>query len=57
MDSEKRLKNISIMAKRLAEKDREYQAVKEAMLDAARKYNCHMTELRTSTEYPEIIEW
>ena len=57
MDAEKRLKNISIMAKRLAEKGREYQAVKGSVLDAARKYNCHMTELRTATEYPEIIEW
>lgn len=57
MDAEKRLKNISIMAKRLAEKGREYQAVKEAVLDAARKYDCHMSEIRSPTEYPEIIEW
>lgn len=58
MDAEKRLKNITVMAKRIAEKGREYQAVKEAVLEAARKYNCHMTELRMSTtEYPEIIEW
>jgi hypothetical protein len=57
MDAEKRLKNITIMAKRLAEKGREYQAVKEAVLEAAREYNCHMTELRTTTEYPETIKW
>lgn len=57
MDPEKRLKNITIMAKRLAEKGRDYQVVKEAVLEAAREYNCHMTELRTSTEYPETIEW
>ncbi len=57
MDVEKRLKNITIMVKRIAEKGREYQEVKEAVLEAARKYDCHMTEIRTSTEYPEIIEW
>lgn len=57
MDAEKRLKNISIMAKRLAEKGPEYQAIKEAVLEAVRKYNCHMTELTTSVEYPEIIDW
>lgn len=57
MNVEKRLKNITIMAKRIAEKGREYQALKEAVLAAARKYNCHMTEIRTSIEYPEIIEW
>jgi len=57
MDPEKRLKNITIMAKRLAEKGREYQAVKDAVLEAAREYNCHMTELKTSAEYPENIKW
>jgi hypothetical protein len=29
----------------------------EAVLDAARKYNCQMTEIRSLTEYPEIIDW
>lgn len=31
--------------------------VKEAVLEAAREYNYHMTELWISTEYPETIEW
>ncbi|WP_413375774.1 DUF6904 family protein [Alkalihalobacillus sp. 1P02AB] len=57
MDVEKRQKNITLMAKRLAEKGREYQAVKSAVLEAAREYNCHMTDIRAATEYPEIIEW
>ncbi|MCD8509455.1 MAG: hypothetical protein LRY73_05940 [Bacillus sp. (in: Bacteria)] len=57
MDKEKRLKSISIMAKRLAEKGREYQAVEKAVLDAARKYNCHMTDIKAPAEYPEDIEW
>ncbi|HLU23427.1 MAG TPA: hypothetical protein VKZ77_13260 [Bacillaceae bacterium] len=58
MEAEKRIKNITIMAKRIAEKGREYQAVNEAVLKATREYNCHMTEIRMSTsEYPEFIEW
>lgn len=57
MDAEKRLKNITIMAKRLTEKGREYKAVKEAVLEAAKEYNCDMTEIRIPTEYPEIIAW
>lgn len=58
MEAEKRIKNITVMAKRIAEKGREYQAVNEAVLKAAREYNCHMTEIRMSSlEYPESIEW
>jgi len=58
MEAEKRIKNITIMAKRIAEKGREYQAVNEAVLKAAREYNCHMTEIRMSSPgYPEFIEW
>ncbi|NMD71562.1 hypothetical protein HHO41_14765 [Bacillus sp. DNRA2] len=57
MDVEKRQKSITVMAKRIAEKGREYQEVKGAVLETARKYNCSMTEIEISTEYPEIIEW
>ncbi|MGO4886148.1 DUF6904 family protein [Anaerobacillus sp. MEB173] len=57
MNREKREKNISVTAKRIAEKGREYQAIENAVLEAARKYNCHMTELRSTVEYPEYIEW
>ncbi len=57
MDKEKRLKNITIMAKRLAEKGKDYQALYKALLDASMDYNCHITELHTGTEYPETIDW
>ncbi|GAA0300489.1 hypothetical protein GGQ92_001486 [Gracilibacillus halotolerans] len=57
MDSEKRHKNITIMVKRIAEQGREYQDVKEAVLEAARDYNCDMTEIIYDLEYPETIEW
>lgn len=57
MNKEKRLKNITIMAKRIAEQGKEYQEVKEAVISAARKYNCSMTEIRSLVEYPEDFEW
>jgi hypothetical protein len=57
MDQEKRFKNITIMAKRLAEQGKEYQATKIAVLEAARKYNCHMTNIKSLKEYPETIDW
>jgi hypothetical protein len=57
MDKEKRLKNISVMAKRIAEQGREYQAVKQAVMDAARKYDCSITDIKSIVEYPEEIVW
>ncbi|WP_240376832.1 DUF6904 family protein [Bacillus piscicola] len=57
MDSEKRLKNITIMAKRIAEKGREYQEVEYAVMEAAIRYKCHPTDLESVVEYPEVIEW
>lgn len=57
MDPEKRKKNITILVKRIAEKGREYQEVKAAVLEAASKYNCNMIDIRSNLEYPEIIEW
>ncbi|MGG3470968.1 hypothetical protein ABES02_26245 [Neobacillus pocheonensis] len=57
MDKEKRLKNITIMAKRIAEEGRDYQEVKTAVLEAARKYNCSITNIKSIVEYPEDIEW
>ncbi|KAB8139470.1 hypothetical protein F9U64_00095 [Gracilibacillus oryzae] len=57
MDTEKRLKNISIMAKRIAEKGKGYQQLKEALEQAAREYNCPVSQLRTATEYPEFMDW
>lgn len=57
MDGEKRLKNISVMAKRIAEMGREYQEVKNAVQTAAKEYGCNMTNIRSMVEYPEIIDW
>ncbi len=57
MDSEKRLKNITIMAKRLAEFGREYQEVKSEVIEAAKKNSCSINNIRLNVEYPEDIEW
>lgn len=57
MDSEKRLKNITIMAKRLAEFGQEYQEVKSEIIEAAAKNNCSINDIRLNAEYPEDIEW
>jgi hypothetical protein len=57
MDKGKRLKNITIMAKRIAEQGQEYQEVKSAVMEAAAKYNCSITQIKSLVEYPENIEW
>ncbi len=45
------------MAKRLAEQGIVDQKVKSCMMEAARKYNCSVTELKSLVEYPEDIDW
>lgn len=57
MNKEKRNKNISIMAKRIAEQGTKYQEVKQAVMEAARKYNCSITDIKSIVDYPEEIEW
>ncbi|WP_053362568.1 hypothetical protein [Bacillus sp. FJAT-27251] len=57
MDKEKRLKNITIIAKRIAEQGLDYKEIKLAVEEAARKYNCHVTNIKTDLEYPDEIDW
>ncbi|WP_078544543.1 DUF6904 family protein [Litchfieldia alkalitelluris] len=57
MDKEKRQKNITIMAKRIAEQSGEYHKVREAVLAFAREHNCSINEVRTGNDYPEEIDW
>ncbi|APH03529.1 DUF6904 family protein [Bacillus weihaiensis] len=57
MDSEKRKKNITIMAKRLAEKGTEYQTLERKIEQVAEKHGCSVDEVRFSQEYPEEIDW
>ena len=57
MKPEKRLANISIMAKRLGELDHNYLAAREAVHNAARKMNAPVSEIKFKEEYPEDFEW
>ncbi|WP_249869092.1 DUF6904 family protein [Oceanobacillus saliphilus] len=55
-DQEKRFKNISIMAKRIAERGKEYQQVHEQLMQAAIKHNCDPNELVLNEDYPDYME-
>lgn len=57
MDKEKRLKNIPIMAKRIAEQGKEYRKLKDDLQKAAKIHKCSITDLRLIIDYPENIEW
>lgn len=57
MDKEKRLKNIPIMAKRLAEQGQEYREIKSEVIEAARIHNCSVEDIRPQLDYPDEIEW
>lgn len=57
MDSEKRLKSIPIMTKRLAERGEEYQQVRAEVAATAREYNTYEANIKPPVDYPEDIEW
>ena len=57
MNSEKRLKSIPTMAKRLAEQGYEYRQVKIEVVAAAKKYNTSEDNIRPVVDYPDDIEW
>lgn len=57
MDRVKRLKNISIMAKRLTDKSDEYRSIQRTVTEAAREYNCNPEDISLKLEYPEQIDW
>ena len=57
MSQEKREKNLSIVAKRLAEMDNQYLKVFHGVHQAAKEYEVHPSEIRITEEYPEDFEW
>ncbi|QQK77190.1 hypothetical protein HUG15_17465 [Salicibibacter cibarius] len=57
MDVEKRKKNITIMAKRLAEYGQEYRDVEGEVKRAAREYECDVGEIRLALDYPDDLDW
>lgn len=57
MDSEKRLKSIPTMAKRLAECGEEYKQIKDEVAAAARYYNTYEDNIKPPVDYPEDFAW
>ena len=57
MSEEKRIKNLSIIAKRIIEQGQEYQLLKLEVQRAAKEYNCSVEDIRINSEYPEEYEW
>lgn len=57
MNSERRLKNISIIAKRIAKPDQEYRDLEAQFREEAKRQNCRVEDLRLDIDYLENIEW
>lgn len=57
MDKEKRLNNISIMAKRIAERDHHYVKAQVEVREAAAYHGVSKYEIRFGKEYPDDIDW
>ena len=60
MAKEKRLKNLSSIAKRIAEfrHDNDYKEIKDVVMEAARERRCEPGAIRLQgIEYPEDFEW
>jgi hypothetical protein len=56
-DNEKRVKNIPIMAKRLAERGDEYSRIQKEVQTAAKDYGAYTDNIKAPVEYPDVIEW
>ncbi|TQS71204.1 hypothetical protein DX933_16150 [Ornithinibacillus gellani] len=58
-DAEKRLKNISVIVKRIAVKDAEYIRAQKEIIEAAIEYGVTESEIAYDTEYPDYdsIDW
>ena len=57
MNNEKRLKSISIFAKRISRKETEYIDLEEYLREEAIHRDCDVNELRLLLDFPDIIEW
>lgn len=58
MDRDGRQKSISIMAKRFAEKNKEYLMLEQEVMAASRRHQCSVEDIKmVGLDYPEDIEW
>ncbi|RUS45184.1 hypothetical protein [Cohnella sp. AR92] len=51
--AEKRLQNLPVVAKQIAEQGSEYRKFKQSVLDAARQHQCSVEEIGINAEYPQ----
>ncbi|GGK06256.1 hypothetical protein GCM10007063_30940 [Lentibacillus kapialis] len=56
-DREKRVKNISVMAKRIVEKGTEYQNIREKIDELSRAENIPVSDITFNEDYPNDIDW
>lgn len=57
MNKQLRQKNLGVFAKRLTQPNPDYEQMKKDILQAAKKHNCHPSEIEYNVQYPEHIEW
>lgn len=58
MDCEGRQKSISIMVKRLAEKNNEYLTLEQEVTAAARRHQCSIEDIKVvGLDYPDDFKW
>lgn len=57
MKPDERINKISIIVKRLCEKGKDYKKLEKSLIEAAKEYDCHITDLSLNEEFPEEIEW
>lgn len=57
MNNEKRIKKLSVMAKRLSEKNEEYIQLEYDVKKAAREYNTTLDNIKPPVEYPVDFKW
>lgn len=57
MNKEKRLKNLSNIAKRIVERGQEYRDLESELMEEAKRNNCSVDDLRLELDFPEDIEW
>ncbi|MFZ0368061.1 MAG: hypothetical protein WAM07_00490 [Halobacillus sp.] len=57
MDADERMRNLTIMAKRLTEAGKEYEEVKKEVREAAKNYQCSPQDIRLNMHFPEEIDW
>ncbi len=57
MNPDKRIKSISVFAKRISQRDGEYEDLEDSLLQEAKIQNCHVDDLRLDLDFPEDLEW